>query len=154
MRDLTLLHPELFKLYLAFAGKMEKHHLPFIVTCTLRSATEHLALWSQGRELLSDVNSLRSKAGWAPITEEQNRKKVTWTKTSLHFADKNGYARAFDIALVYPDKKQPHWDGKVNVNANEFADYNEAAIYAREIGLIPGIDFNDPCHFQLSDSVV
>lgn len=150
MRDLTLLHPELFKRYIQFASKMEKHHLPFIITCTLRTEGEHRALWAQGREHLDIVNDLREIVGWASISLEENERKVTWTKNTLHFADADGFSRAFDIALIYPDKRRPHWDGKVDVNTNELPDYNEAAIYAREVGIQPGIDFKDPCHFQLS----
>lgn len=150
MRDINLMHPALLDRYLLFAAKMEKHHLPFIITCTLRTEAEHRALWAQGREYLHIVNELREIVGWAPITLEENQKKVTWTKNSLHLADENGLSRAFDIALIFPGKKHPHWDGKVSVNSNEIPDYNEAAIYAREVGLQPGIDFKDPCHFQLA----
>jgi hypothetical protein len=149
MRDLALLHPQLVELYVDFAQEMYNADLPFIVTCTLRTHEEHAALWAQGRFPLDSVNDLRRMVRWAPITSYENRKKVTWTEKTLHFPDENGFSKAFDIALKMPGSSRVHWDGKISVNRNQIPDYQEAAEIGRIIGLKPGYDFKDPCHFQM-----
>jgi len=53
-------------------------------SCTYRSQEEHAALWMRGRHSLSVVNDAYGKVGMAPITEEENRHKVTWIKYTVH----------------------------------------------------------------------
>jgi hypothetical protein len=43
-----------------------------------RSPDVQRAYYAQGREKLANVNSLRRAVGLAPLTEDENRKKVTW----------------------------------------------------------------------------
>lgn len=42
------------------------------------------ALWAQGRTSLPVVNDLRRAVGLPPITDEANKSRVTWTKSSKH----------------------------------------------------------------------
>lgn len=53
-------------------------------SCTHRSQEEQNALWMRGRYTLGVVNDAYGKVGMAPITEEENRHKVTWTKDTVH----------------------------------------------------------------------
>ena len=80
---------------------------PFL-TQTYRPRELQAAYYAQGRNKLEYVNELRRKAGIAPITEHENRLKVTKARpgASLH----NVYpARAFDIAFT--DVPGDEWNG-------------------------------------------
>ncbi len=66
------------------AAAAQNPPIGFEVVYTLRTEAEQLALFSQGRKTIDEVNRLRHDAGLAPITEEQNRKPVTWELTSMH----------------------------------------------------------------------
>jgi hypothetical protein len=73
---------------------------PFRVICVLRSFLEQEALYAQGRELLTQVNERRKKAGLPNITEEENRHSVTWTMKGAHLPDANNKSRAVDIVAL------------------------------------------------------
>ncbi|MFZ2937645.1 MAG: M15 family metallopeptidase [Candidatus Omnitrophota bacterium] len=135
--------------YLAFSGLMAEAQLPFILTCTLRTQEEHEALWSQGRDPLEMVNELRSNVGWTSITEEQNKKKITWVTISKHFPDETGKSRAWDIAIC--KGKMPTWNIKCDVDVDGIPDYIEAARIGRRLGLRCGADFpmKDYVHFEV-----
>ena len=53
-------------------------------SCTFRSQAEQNALWKRGRNPLSVVNEAYRAAGRPPITEQENKFKVTWTTNSVH----------------------------------------------------------------------
>lgn len=152
IEDLT---PKMRSLYAAFAREMAQAGIRFIVTCTARTVKEQLALYAQGRQPLDEVNQLRTIAGLPWITEEQNRRKVTWTLNSEHLIDLddsnplNDHARAFDIALV-KNVKEIYWDIKEDVNDNQIPDYREAGLIGEKVGLIWGGRWKTPDypHFQ------
>jgi peptidoglycan L-alanyl-D-glutamate endopeptidase CwlK len=113
-----------------------------IVTSTLRTEDEQLALFSQGRKNLKAVNELRAAAGLPLINEEQNRI-VTYGLTSVH-----QFSCAFDICIVKGGRAL--WDVKADLNDNDIPDYEEAGLIGESIGLRWGGRFRHPdyCHFQ------
>lgn len=84
---------------------------PFL-TQTYRPNELQAAYYAQGRQSLEKVNSLRKVAGIAPITDAENKVKITNSKPgqSLH----NVYpSRAFDIAFT--DVPGDEWNGNYPV---------------------------------------
>jgi peptidoglycan L-alanyl-D-glutamate endopeptidase CwlK len=87
------------------------------------------------------------------ITEKQN-KKVTWTLQSKHLIDledgnlDNNKSRAFDIAITRDGK--PVWDVKVDVNHDQYPDYEQAGKIGEAVGLRWGGKFKSPDmpHFE------
>lgn len=147
-RKIEDLVPELQEKFYLFKEEMEKAGLYFIVTCTARTIAEQIMLYCQGRMNVKYVNKIRLALGYPPITRKQNRV-VTWTLKSKHIVYKPGdKARAFDIALL-TSKRRVHWNLKEDVNKNEIPDYIEAARIGRKVGLIPGADWGDYCHFEI-----
>ena len=53
-------------------------------SCTYRSQLEQNALWKRGRESLDIVNNAYKTVGMVPITEKENKFKVTWKTISNH----------------------------------------------------------------------
>jgi peptidoglycan L-alanyl-D-glutamate endopeptidase CwlK len=153
IEDLTI--PLQF-LYKEFNIRMAKAGIPFVVTCTARTVKEQQALYAQGRDTLKNVNALRKMAGLPPITDKENKYKVTWTLNSKHLIDlddgntDNDKARAFDIVIT--DKGKANWDVKVNVNKNAIPDYEEAGKIAESIGLKWGGRWKTPDypHFEMA----
>lgn len=127
--------------------------LNFILTCTARTVDEQIALYAQGRKIVTEVNKLRQIAGLAPIKESQNNV-VTWTLNSKHIVNlddgnpDNNKSRAFDIALVI--NKKPHWDMKADVNEDQISDYMQAGAIGEACGLRWGGRFPKPDypHFE------
>ena len=155
-RKIEDLVPKLQMLYYQFKAKMDLAKIPFIVTCTARTVKEQVALYAQGRQILNEVNVLRAQAQLPPITEAENKNKVTSTLQSKHLVDleypitTNDKSSAFDIAILKDGKVT--WDLKVNVNKNEIADYMEAGKIGQTVGLTWGgswTNFKDYPHFQL-----
>ena len=109
----------------AFAVKMAEDGVPFIFTCTRRTQAEQNKLYAQGR----------TKPG----------RIVTWTKKSKHID-----GLAFDIAVCTKDMK-PHWDLKVDVDADGIPDYEEAGKIGESVGLVWGGRWKTPDypHFEL-----
>lgn len=157
-RKISDLTSEMQKKYAAFRVGMTAAGLDFIITCTARTVKEQIALYAQGREPLETTNELRKIAGLPKIAQSQNRRKITWTLNSRHLIDlddgnaANDKARAFDIALTR-GSRNPHWDLKANVNANEKTDYEEAGLIGESVGLRWGGRFSSPdcVHFELSE---
>lgn len=147
--------PELQEKYKAFAVGMDAAGIPYMITCTARRVREQIALYAQGREKLDHVNALRKLAGMAPITWQENARKVTWTLASNHLIDlddnnpDNDHSRAFDIAIMRDGR--PTWDLKVNINANDIPDYDEAGRIGEAVGLRWGGRFPSPDrpHFEV-----
>lgn len=152
-RKISDLTPNMQTLYLRFATAMREKGLFFTVTCTARTYAEQEALFAQGRKCLADVNALRSRVGLAPITEEANRRKVTWTLRSKHIVhSENEKACAFDIVLLDPHNDlKGHYDLKADVNSDQIPDYAEAGKLGECVGLKWGGHFNDYCHFEHPD---
>lgn len=147
--------PELQEKYKAFAAGMDAAGIPYMITCTARRVREQIALYAQGREKLDHVNALRKLAGMAPITWQENAEKVTWTLASKHLIDlddnnpDNDHSRAFDIAIMRDGR--PTWCLKVNINANDIPDYDEAGRIGEAVGLRWGGRFPSPDrpHFEV-----
>ena len=136
--------------YAKFAEKMAESNLQFIVTCTARAVSEQRALYAQGRQSINAVNSLRKEVGLPPISEQENKRKVTWTRNSKHLTDKNNpKAKAFDIVLKNPNGTV-HWNTKLDNNNNGTPDYIEIGEIGESVGLRWGGRFSSPdyVHFE------
>lgn len=113
-----------------------------IITSTNRDFKEQVALYAQGRQPLAETNRLRKLAKLPPITEEQNKKRVTWTLASRHIVNlddadtSNDKCTAFDFAIVKNGKAI--WDVKADIDSDGVADYLECAKVAQSLGLESG----------------
>lgn len=145
----------LLEKYLKFKQQMDKKGIPFMITSIDRTIIEQMALYTQGRMSLADVNKFRAAAEMYPLPASENSRVVTWTLNSAHVTNlmdgtpTNDYSRAFDIAILKEGK--PTWDLKISVNEDELPDYMEAANIWRELGGTAGMfwDRPDPAHFQI-----
>lgn len=151
MRDLNLLHPEVkAKAEQLVQLAKDKLGLRIIITQTLRSAEEQASYYAQGRVALAEVNRIRKTAGLGPITEAENKKKVTNAKTS---ADSfHGYGLAFDFAVTDASGKTIGWNGS-DWNTNKVDDWTEIGKLGQSIGLEWGGDWKtlkDIPHFQFT----
>jgi hypothetical protein len=97
-------------------------------SCTYRSQIEQNALWKRGRNPLSVVNAAYKSAGLAPITEAENRFKVTWTTLSVHTS-----REAVDYFIQRDGKYCT--DLKVDTDGDNIADWQEFGCIAKECGL-------------------
>jgi hypothetical protein len=129
-----------------------------IVTDVDRNYKVQMALYAQGRQSIEEVNLLRKVAELAPITEKDNRKRVTWTMASKHIirlddtiAD-NDKSRAVDFGIL--DKSGRYvGDVKADVNRDNKPDYEQLAELGEQIGggkITAGARFKNPDypHFQ------
>lgn len=154
-RDLNLLHPQLQDLVPVFIQKCKEVGHEVIITCTARDFKEQVALYAQGRQPLNEVNRLRKIVGWVGLTDEQNKKRVTWTLASRHIINlddtnkQNDKATAFDFAVIKNGKAI--WDVKADIDADGVADYLECAKVAQSLGLESGAFWKkaDYPHVQL-----
>ncbi len=143
MNDPAKLTPEARALYYAHQAALEAEGIEARPTCTLRTLAEQTALYAQGRQPLEVVNNLRKVAGLWPITEAENRKKVTGTMHSRHLAGEDGLSRAYDLVII--KNGTASWDP---------SDYMRAAEIGRALGLDCGAFWERPDfpHFQLPDA--
>lgn len=154
-RKIEDLHPAVEPLCRRFLALCEERGIRAMVTSTLRTEAEQLALFAQGRKGLKTVNELRAEAGLPPITDKKNRI-VTYASTSIH-----QFGCAFDVALLTPPahlesrgetggKWGVTWDVKADINANDVPDYEEMGRIGESVGLTWGgrFRFRDYCHFQ------
>jgi hypothetical protein len=132
---------ELEKKMWDFILACRKRGLVVGITSTDRRGIEQAALFAQGRYPMEVVNAYRKEAGMYLLKDVKENIVVTKTMASQHLL-----GRAFDIVLG----AKKHYDLKVDQNKADGPDYKEAAEIGRKIGLVPGIDFGDPCHYQLS----
>lgn len=149
-RDITRCVQKLQKLYPILYQKSKDIGIEIMLTCTSRSLDEQSALYAQGRDDLNTVNSKRKLANMTPITDSENKYKVTWTMNSKHIvSDARPLAEAFDIVIV--KGKTAQWSMKTNVNSNDIPDYVEIANIGKSIGLKAGADFSSPDypHFEV-----
>jgi hypothetical protein len=154
-RDIKMLTPKMQDLYKKFAQEMARAGHQFIVTSTARTVKEQVALYAQGRQGLSEVNVLRKIVGMLPISDKENKRKVTWTLKSEHLIDlddndpSNDKSRAFDIVLC-TDPRTVYWDTKADVDKDGVPDYVEAGKIGEQVGLVWGGRWSNPDypHFQ------
>lgn len=161
LEDMT---PALLDCYLVYQAKMTAAKILFALTCVIRTHAEQEAYYAQGREPLEAVNAKRMTAGMSalsidPVAYAQSlipgsrtfgRYIVTHTRNSRHFPDDKGKSRAYDIAILSPDKKIV-WDIKFDADNDNVPDYLEAAEIGRSCGLNCGAfwnGFKDYPHYQ------
>lgn len=97
-------------------------------SCTYRSQQEQNALWKRGRYPLAIVNEAYRAVGLAPITEQENRFKVTWTSISVHTN-----REAVDYFIQRDGKYCT--DIKVDTDGDSIADWEEFGRIADKCGL-------------------
>jgi len=131
----------------------KKCGLNVIITSVWRSSVKQHALWVQGRKSLREVNSERIANHLSKITEEQNKKKITWIKKSYHTCMPK--SMAIDFCIIH-DKKAI-WDTKADVNDNEITDYREFADICKLLNsnIECGADWKkkDWCHIQWRNGI-
>ena len=99
--------------------------------CTYRSQAEQDALYMQGRKPLEEVNEAREKVGLWLLTKAQNKRKITWTKNSIH-----SKREAVDYFILQGGKYC--YDLKVDVDKDSIPDWQEFGQIAKECGLTWG----------------
>jgi peptidoglycan LD-endopeptidase CwlK len=75
--DIEQLKPQVRKAAHAFLADLRAQKVPFVVTSTLRSDIEQVALYLQGRASLEIVNLVRKFAGMYLLGEKENTYTVT-----------------------------------------------------------------------------
>lgn len=150
-RDILLLKPYMRPLHEAHVQGCWDIGIRVITTYTLRTPLEQVALYAQGRELLSMVNLKRKAAGMAPITDKENARPVTHTMASNHLGTPpDGLACAYDLCIV--DKNGCVWDTKVDADHDQIPDWKEVADVGVKLGLTAGYYWpspnQDPAHFE------
>jgi peptidoglycan LD-endopeptidase CwlK len=88
---------------------------PYVVTSTLRTQDEQVALYAQGRKSLGEVNALRVKAGMRAIAEAENKYTVT-RADGVKFKSNHQGGRAMDVVPagtngnpVWPPASDGRW---------------------------------------------
>lgn len=109
-----------------FATRMAEAGVPFIFTCTRRTAAEQMELYARGRTTPGP--------------------KVTWTIRSKHVEGK-----AFDIVICKAGI--PDWNVKADVDVDGVPDYLEAGRIGESIGLTWGGRWKTPDfpHFETKE---
>lgn len=144
-RNLNKCTLELRNKWIRFKEAATSLGIQVIITCTSRTFEEQEMLFAQGRKSLSTVNELRTKCGYLPITEADN-KKVTWTLDSKHVRP---LSEAVDYVILRDGKVC--WDVKADVNKDNISDYQQLAKVATDLGLRAGAYFKKPdyCHLEV-----
>jgi len=106
----------------------EEGHENFKRSCTFRSQAEQNALWKRGRYPLDIVNAAYTSVGLAPITENENKRPVTWKAVSDHTA-----REAVDYYQALPGIA--NYDIKVDVDDDKIPDWQEFVRIAEACGL-------------------
>jgi peptidoglycan L-alanyl-D-glutamate endopeptidase CwlK len=149
-RDIKDLKPVLQTIFLEHQKRCLAIGIYIFLVYTLRTKTEQIALYAQGRTSLSEVNHLRAVAGMPPITLAQNKGIVTKTMLSRHFGtEPDGLAEAYDIAIR--NGKGDVFDPKMDSNHNNLTDWDEVARIGKELGLECGRfwKWKDSGHFEM-----
>ena len=127
--------------------------LSLLVTSTLRTEDEQVALFSQGRAQLVVVNLLRRRAGLKPIGDGENAHTVTQCD-GVNAKSKHQGGRAVDVVIL--DKfGNPIW-----IMGKAIAEYKQLGVIAKANGFNWGGDFTpldavtgigiDPFHLEVS----
>lgn len=113
--DISGLGPHAFPKFQAATNELKNRGVAFYVASVVRTDTEQAALWAQGREPLSVVNNLRSKAGFPVILPSENAYVVTMCD-GVTIRSPHQDRRAADIVPMtlalqpcWPDKSDPRW---------------------------------------------
>lgn len=145
-RKLEDLTPRMQQKILLFEAQLEKEGLHFHRSCTLRTHEEQSALWMRGRHPIETVNSAYKTAGMAPITEDENKRPVTWVKKSVH---ESGEA----VDYYQEVKGRASYDLKVDSDFDNIPDWKEFVKIAQMCGLEAGgaWDKKDWPHVQFKE---
>lgn len=120
----------------------------YIIIETLRSEKKQKALYAQGRESLEVVNKLRADAGLPEISDKENLRVVTKTLNSRHFANKDGFAEAFDIVAFDRQTGEVFWVDEPKRGATPYLlAYNISAKYPFRAGFAWGWDLG---HYEFA----
>jgi len=99
----------------AFVTTLTAKGIPHVVTSTLRTEAEQMALYAQGRDPLPTVNMLRSAAGLSPIGSAENGYTVT-NADGVKYKSNHQGGRALDVVPsneqgnpVWPAADDPRW---------------------------------------------
>ena len=131
---------------------LETRGVPVIVTSTLRTEAEQVALYAQGRQSLIAVNALRAEAGLGPIDEQDNSYTVTEASGKRVIDGGTGRSEhqlgiALDVcplangSAIWPAPTDPRWA--------------EIAQSFKAQGFVWGgdwTDFKDYPHYQLEEA--
>jgi peptidoglycan L-alanyl-D-glutamate endopeptidase CwlK len=130
-------------MYKTFLEVCKQKGIEIILTSTLRTESEQIAYYAQGRKSLDSVNHFRRMAGMESILMKENSRTVTDTITSAH-----QFGCGFDVAII--KKGLVIWEIKADVNENDIPDYEEIGQIGEAIGLKWGGRFKkkDYVHFE------
>lgn len=148
-RDLNLLHPIVKAKTLQLIELSKKNNIKIIITQTLRSEAEQKAFFARGRKPLAEVNALYKAAGLAPITAQENKKRVTnasTVKNSFH-----AYGVAVDFAVM-KNEKEVLWDAEADLDKDNIPEYTEVGKLAESLGFEWGGNWSsikDAPHIQM-----
>lgn len=145
-RDLADLHPVLRVLAQQHIDICAASGVRLLIYCTWRSQQEQDALYAQGRRPLHAVNAMRKAVGLAPITDAENRRRITNARTSQHsyMLDGAPAALAYDCCPL-DDAGRPDWSG-------EGYRWQLVAEIGKRLGLTWGGDWRrlrDKPHFEI-----
>ena len=119
-RKISDLTPDVQRKYRLFEAKMRALKIDYIVTCTLRTVEEQVALYAMGRTAPGRV--------------------VTWTLFSRHIPRDDdrgtinaGKSHAFDIVITHDSG--PVWDVKCDVNQDDIPYYMQTGQVGESVGL-------------------
>jgi hypothetical protein len=128
-RKIEDLRPEVQPVVRRFEAVLKERGLTwFKRCCTRRIQVEQNALWKRGRYPLAEVNAAYKSLGLAPITEEENKRPVTWRAVSEHSSG---------LAVDYYIEKEGRYvsDVKADINDNDIPDWEEFGMMAEACGL-------------------
>jgi peptidoglycan LD-endopeptidase CwlK len=105
--DIKLLVPVVAKAAQAAINEMVLKKIPFVVTSTLRTDAEQIALFAQGRQSLEAVNALRTKAGMFAIGKSDNSYTVT-NCDGINTKSRHQGGQALDVVPA-DSRGNPYW---------------------------------------------
>lgn len=82
--DINKLSPPFREKVVVFLSKLDDKKIQYRIHETLRTLDVQMAYYAQGRKPLISVNILRNKVGLYLLSEEENKKIITWTMNSKH----------------------------------------------------------------------
>ena len=132
MTNIALLKPDFREKVKLMLKEFDDLGFKYIINETLRSVDVQRAYYAQGREPLVRVNRLRNVAGLWEITEEENKKQVTWTMASKHIL-----GLAIDIVPVNPKTGKAWWTAPQTI-------WDVIGTVAKKYGLKWGGDWKNP----------
>lgn len=105
--------------------ELDARGVPYVVTSTIRTYMEQVALYAQGRETLTVTNSRRAAVGMGPIGQKDNSYTVTRCD-GIPSSQGKGHARSphqLGIALdVVPKGKDgPEWPSTADLRWKQIA---------------------------------